>query len=330
MSFQTPTKASIIHVSGLDNGGKDARTVCVDSKQLAVLDEKSAVIAAIDVLQIKNARVERIKVGGLIKKFVPALIVDYAPDPGKKKQLILQSAEKSDLPVQWICKRIEKDALIRSKHAVFEQRLAEIPRAEVGTDGEKGAVRNSAEFINGLKISNISAKTPHYSLADFVAVDIETCGLSVKDPVIEISAIRFEGFKPVEVFSSFLDPGKSIPADAAVVNGITDDMVKGMPTIWNVIPSFCRFVSADPIVGHNVAFDFKFLYRYGFDLRPKQKVYDTYKLATKYFKKDEISDYSLGSCCEEFGLLFPQHRAAGDALATGFLFCRLAERLSGD
>ena len=49
-------------------------------------------------------------------------------------------------------------------------------------------------------------------LLDFVALDIETTGLSEqKDEIIEIAAIRFKGGIVTEVFDSFVRPRGRVP-----------------------------------------------------------------------------------------------------------------------
>lgn len=273
--------------------------------------------------------------GGLFKKLkpVPAVKVVYLDDK-QTEQSILFVPNKPDEGKRFVSsvdKDLQRYKYVLEKKKAFAATLSSIPKAIVKTDGEHGKVRSSVEFINGLKMSSITARSAYSMLGDFVVIDVETCGLAVTDPILEIAAIRFEAYKPNEIFTTLINPGKKIPEEITEINHITDDMVDGAPTIWQVMPSLGDFVGGLPIVGHNIPFDLKFLYRYGFDLKPKQKVFDTLPLSRKVFKKNEVSDYSLESIIRECGV-YPQthHRGADDALATGILFKLIAEELASD
>ena len=176
-------------------------------------------------------------------------------------------------------------------------------------------------------------------------VDTETTGLSAsRDKIVELSAIRFEGFEPVEVFETLINPGKEISLAAQAVNHITTEMVQDAPYIWEVMPSFNAFINGHSIVGHNLPFDLKFLLKAGLQLGEKQRLFDTLDLAKRTIKKgrrvwdkelhcyfdeceafEEVPNYKLETLCQ-FYLICDHcnHRASGDALATGYLFHALA------
>lgn len=239
-----------------------------------------------------------------------------------------QPEESSEIP-QEVTPAQAREERLKQRQQDFADVLKEIPRVEIGLDGEKGTARSVEDFVNGLKIKSITARASYSMLGDYVVVDIETGGLSVRDPILEVSAIRFDAYEPTEIFTTLLDPGRHIDEEASAVNGITDDMVEGKPTIWQIMPSLREFVGSSPIVGHNIAFDLKFLYRYGFDLQPGQKVYDTWKLSRKAFPEDSIKDYKLTTIMEKCDLPFPDaHRSAADCLAAGVLFRALAQHLA--
>lgn len=272
--------------------------------------------------------------GGLFKRTKPVQAAQllYRPAGGDVVSVVLVPDKPSDLPgfLSGVNSEIEHLKDIRERGQNFANLLASIPRASVGLDGVKGKVRSSVEFINGLKLSSITAKSAYSMLGDFVSIDIETCGLAVTDPVLEVAAIRFSAYDPDEVFESYIDPKKPIPEEATRINHITDDMVAGAPTIWQIIPSLYEFVGALPIVGHNIPFDLKFLYRYGFDLKPKQKVYDTLPLSRKAFK-DSVDNYSLETILHKCGVYPPSlHSASTDALSVGILYRGIAEELASN
>lgn len=108
---------------------------------------------------------------------------------------------------------------------------------------------------------------------DYVVFDLETTGLSPNtDEIIEISAVKAEGGKVKETFSTLVNPGRPIPREASMVNGITDDMVAGAPKLPEAIKEFSEFIGKQVLVGHNIrSFDLKFLSKaflklYGKDL----------------------------------------------------------------
>ena len=61
---------------------------------------------------------------------------------------------------------------------------------------------------------------------DFIAVDIETTGLSpVKDKIIEIGAVKVKDGKIVDQFSKLIDPKIELTERIVSLTGITDDML---------------------------------------------------------------------------------------------------------
>lgn len=337
-------------------GGKEAKKIArleLEDGMIYLLGSFGAAIAKLKVSSIDDAKVRQGFVSaGLFKKEKAAQVMDliYTTKSGEKKTLtflpgseaaanlfcasIHAAKAEAVLPtiptqVDYAKAREEREERLKQRQQDFADVLKEIPRVEIGLDGEKGTARSVEDFVNGLKIKSITARASYSMLGDYVVVDIETGGLSVRDPILEVSAIRFDAYEPTEIFTTLLDPGRHIDEEASAVNGITDDMVEGKPTIWQIMPSLREFVGSSPIVGHNIAFDLKFLYRYGFDLQPGQKVYDTWKLSRKAFPEDSIKDYKLTTIMEKCDLPFPDaHRSAADCLAAGVLFRALAQHLA--
>ena len=134
---------------------------------------------------------------------------------------------------------------------------------------------------------------------------------------------------------------------SSAINNITDDMVADAPAFMQIIDSLNAFVGKSNIVGHNLPFDLKFLYRYGYDFTAnKRRYYDTCEIAKKTLKKPklkwdkdfdeyvidydcdyDVEDYKLTTLCDYYQIrdnMFA-HRALSDALATGELFKCLAK-----
>ena len=208
--------------------------------------------------------------------------------------------------------------------------IHESPAIVCGTD--RKAMNKIVETANINDSMNCSS---------FVAFDTETTGLDPwREKIIEIGAVRFCNGRPVETFHSMVDPGKHIPRFITQINHITDDMVAGAPRISEVLLAFEEFVGSDPLVGHNIDFDLRFLRGAGSVLPDKGRMYiDTVELAQKVvkgpekvfdqasgkWKNDYRSDYEVKShslgvmvefYCIEHGEL---HRADEDAMVTGKL-----------
>ena len=76
-------------------------------------------------------------------------------------------------------------------------------------------------------LSNTQGRKLNSYTPDYVLFDLETTGISCEtDDVIEISAVKVAGGKIVDEFSTLVNPGRPIPAQASAVNGITDEMVQ--------------------------------------------------------------------------------------------------------
>ena len=173
---------------------------------------------------------------------------------------------------------------------------------------------------------NITKTTNCNKIKNFVAIDCETTGLKVGgNDIIELAAIKFVDFKPIEKYHTYLRPRNPIPTEASAINHITDDMVANSPIFAQICADFQNFVQDFAIVAHNASFDMKFLHVSGLDLsKHTDKVYDTYTLAKNKIKG--LDSYKLSSLCEEQNIQCSNyHTALADALACGLLFIDLVK-----
>lgn len=190
--------------------------------------------------------------------------------------------------------------------------------------GGKFHGRNFAKRDLGeIKCKSLSKSTALSKLNTFIAFDVETTGIGLSgNEVIEISAIRFDNFEPVSIFTTLIKPRHEIPLEATKVNHITNEMVENAPAFYEIIPSLETFLGDYPIVAHNAPFDVSHLYADGLDSMSKKTVYDTCDISRKMCKK--IPDHKLSTVCANYGIYFEgAHRAAADTLACGLLFVRL-------
>lgn len=210
----------------------------------------------------------------------------------------------------------------------FNTLLASIPAHEVVKD--PGATRKPLSECKKVEhsISGISKNTNREKLGQFVVIDTETTGLHcVQNQIVELTAIRFRDWKPVEIFTTLINPGNHIPEDATRIHGITDEMVKDAPKIGEVIKSFDSFLGSDNLLGHNISFDLGFLDMAGSEYSDtKRKYYDTLTLAQ--YLDLYVDNNKLTTLCDHYYIRdnSTAHRSASDALATGLLFDRLVEQ----
>jgi DNA polymerase-3 subunit epsilon len=165
----------------------------------------------------------------------------------------------------------------------------------------------------------------------FIAFDLETTGtVPGVDQIIEIGAVLFVQGRVESVFSTLIDPQKSIPAGASAVNGIFDEMVIGKPKIESVLSSFADFCGSDIMVAHNAPFDSQFLTA---DIKkfevpaPKGTVIDTLTISRKVFPG--MPNYKLGTLVQHLKIPTTDfHRAEEDATYCGFMFIEMLKRIS--
>jgi ATP-dependent DNA helicase DinG len=162
-------------------------------------------------------------------------------------------------------------------------------------------------------------------MPSLVALDIETTGLDPqKDVILEIGAVRFNERRIEREWSTFVNPGRSIPSFITQLTGITNEMVSGAPPLRNILNDLTAFVGDSPVIGHNVGFDLSFLRRY--KILGLNDAMDTYEMASILLPG--AGRYNLGALGQALGVPYPHdniHRALTDARLTRAVFLRLSE-----
>ena len=162
----------------------------------------------------------------------------------------------------------------------------------------------------------------------FTVFDCEMTGLdpSGGDEIIQIGAVRIVNARILtgETIDQLVDPQRSIPEAGIPIHHIHPHMVRGKPTIGQALPVFHRFAQGSVLVGHNVAFDLRFLKLKEtatgcvFD----HPVLDTLLLSSVVHPAEE--SHSLDAVAERLGITIGgRHTALGDALATAEVFAKL-------
>ncbi len=164
-----------------------------------------------------------------------------------------------------------------------------------------------------------------------VVFDIETTGLSnLTDRITEIGAVRIRGGEVLERFNTFVDPGVPIPAQITALTGITDDMVRGAPSVREALEAFFAFVGASDrlLIAHNAGFDVGFIRRAAEQCGlPFDNPYlDT--LAMSRYVNPDLKKHKLNLIAEYFGLgAFNHHRASDDAEMLARVYFCMTDKL---
>ncbi len=162
----------------------------------------------------------------------------------------------------------------------------------------------------------------------YTVFDTETTGLDPAggDEIIQIGATRIVNGRLLrgECFDQLVDPLRSIPEALIPIHGIGPEMVRGKPTIEDVLPVFHDFVADTVLVGHNVAFDLRFLTlkEEVSGVRFDQPVLDTLLLSSIAHPAE--ASHGLEAIAARLGVAVSgRHNALGDALMTAEVFLKL-------
>lgn len=162
---------------------------------------------------------------------------------------------------------------------------------------------------------------------DYVTLDLETTGFYPnRCAITEIGAVRVRDGRIVDQFQELVNPLRPIPRQITALTGINDAMVADLDPIDDVLPRFINWLAADsqresiaePIVGHNVSFDLRFL-----DYNTRHIAgspfacmdYDTMQISRVLFP--EFKHHRLADLIVRFGIADnEEHRALSDAIQT--------------
>lgn len=158
----------------------------------------------------------------------------------------------------------------------------------------------------------------------FVCLDCETTGLDPKeDRIIEIAIIRFTLREVLATFESLVDPERLIPQSSFEIHHISQEMVKGKPTIDLILPQLLEIIGNQIIVGHGIHFDVEILAqaadRAGIphELRANKQL-DTLRIARLY---GGSPTNSLEQLRKHFNIPFEgAHRAMNDVIVNCDVF----------
>lgn len=160
----------------------------------------------------------------------------------------------------------------------------------------------------------------------FLALDLETTGLDVRrDTVVSLAAIPFVAGAPGAGYVTLVDPGRPIPAQSAAIHGLTDTMVRGAPSVGQVLHEAEAMVAGQILVGHNIDFDLTILARARRACqlpRLSNLALDTRLIAAGLHP--QWRDFSVEHVADRLGVtVVARHTAEGDAVTAGRILLAL-------
>ncbi len=163
----------------------------------------------------------------------------------------------------------------------------------------------------------------------FVIFDIETTGLSAQTcGITQIGAIRWQGGKQLESFSTYVNPEMPIPAEITEKTGITDEMVADAPTREQAVRALLEFADGQMLVAHNASFDCSFIRKAALDFGipfPNPSL-DT--LALSRYINAELQRHRLDMLARYYKLGdFNHHRADADTEMLARVFGCMVRKL---
>src|SRR6185503_13285431 len=167
----------------------------------------------------------------------------------------------------------------------------------------------------------------------YTVFDTETTGVepSAGDKIISIGAVRIVNGRLLknETYERLVNPMRSVPRESFRIHGISALALQGQPKLREVLPEFHRFCEDTVLVGHNAAFDMRFLELAEAEsgVRFAQPVLDTLLLSAVVHPT--LEDHSLEAIAERLGVaVVGRHTALGDALVTSEIFLKLLALLA--
>lgn len=129
----------------------------------------------------------------------------------------------------------------------------------------------------------------------------------------------------VDRYSQLIKPEYKIDPFITDLTGITNEMVKDMPTIDCVMSDVLSFIGEDVIIGHNTSFDIRFL-NAGFKIELDNQYIDTMQFTRKIFP--ELKHHRLSDLTLYLGLSNNEHRSIADCIATKELYDSIKDTMN--
>jgi len=165
-----------------------------------------------------------------------------------------------------------------------------------------------------------------------IIFDTETTGLDPKsgDRMVEIGCIEMIGRVATgRTFHAYFNPGRSMPAEAEAVHGLSEAFLADKPRFAERAEDFLAFIEDSPMVAHNAGFDFAFMNAElaicGLEPVSRSRMIDTVALAKVRHPGAKLS---LDALCSRYGI-DRSHRTKHGALLDAELLAQVYVELNG-
>jgi exodeoxyribonuclease X len=173
--------------------------------------------------------------------------------------------------------------------------------------------------------------TERWSETTLVAVDVEGNGGHPQE-LIEVAVVRINEGKVQSVPRTWLvRPSRPVSRQAQRIHGISNEDLQGAPAISEVADEILTELGNYPVIGHQVAIDFRLL-EASIPMWAPSAVLDTLRLAKSIVPAPH--PHSLTALVDLLALRERiegrPHRAGYDAAAAAHIFVRLAQTIDPD
>ena len=165
-----------------------------------------------------------------------------------------------------------------------------------------------------------------------IIFDTETTGLDPQsgDRLVEIGCIEMIHRVPTgRTFHAYFNPGRSMPAGAEAVHGLSDVFLSDKPLFADKAAELIEFLGEAKLVAHNAGFDFGFLNMElglcAMEAVCRTRMIDTVALAKVRHPGAKLS---LDALCTRYGI-DRSHRVRHGALLDAELLAQLYVELTG-
>jgi DNA polymerase-3 subunit epsilon len=166
-----------------------------------------------------------------------------------------------------------------------------------------------------------------------IALDTETTGFNHQgdDRMVEIGCVEMQSrIRTGNVFHIYLNPERSMPAEAEKVHGLSSEFLSDKPLFGDIADKLLAFLADSPLVIHNAAFDMGFinaeLKRVKRMTLPMDRAIDTVKIARERFPG---SPANLDALCRRFEIDLSERTLHGALLDAELLADVYLELMGG-
>ncbi len=225
---------------------------------------------------------------------------------------------------------VDLDGLKLMRRPIVCADAEDLTGIDAAADAGHGAKLGFSKAAKMRGLRNFRGKPSFGKEEEYVVIDIETTGLSLQhDAIIEVAAIRIVEGVVKSVFSELINFGGNIPDEVVLLTGLSSEMlIREGKDLQRVMEDFLKYVGKSKIIGHNIAFDMKFIHRdCGISGLPiiSNTVEDTVNLARKHGVG--CDNYKLETVAKSLGVeVGDRHRALSDCYLTYNVYEKLKKK----